>query len=409
MIKLDRWQEIYDTVSKNKLRTTLTGFSVAWGIFMLIILLGSGQGLKNGFENDFKDDAINSIWIWGGETSLPYKGNKPGKRVRMRNSDLEYIKNNLRGVEYITARFNRWNENITYKENHGSYRLRGVHPDHKFLENTLIHDGRYINELDIKEHRKVAVVSRKVQEALFDGEDPIGEHVSMLGINFKVVGVFKDEGSEREEEIIYIPISTTQRIFYGTDHIHQLMFTTGNATVEESTIIAEQVNAILAARHGFDPKDKKALYISNNTEEFENIMSVLNAITLFVWIIGIMTIIAGIVGIGNIMMITVKDRTREIGIRKAVGASPASIIQLIMQEAIVITAFAGYIGMFAGTYLLEWVSSMITDPGIFMNPEVDLNLAILATLILIVAGAIAGLIPALRASEIRPIEALRDE
>ena len=165
----------------------------------------------------------------------------------------------------------------------------------------------------------------------------------------------------------------------------------------------------MASRHSFDPADKKALYVNNNTEEFENIMSVLNAITLFVWIIGVMTIIAGIVGIGNIMMITVKDRTREIGIRKAVGASPMSIIQLIMQEAVVITAMSGYLGMFAGTYLLEWVSSMITDPGIFMNPEVDLNLAILATVILIVAGAIAGLIPALKAAEIRPIDALRDE
>lgn len=409
MIILDRWQEIYDTVSKNKLRTALTGFSVAWGIFMLIILLGAGQGLKNGFENDFKDDAINSIWLWGGETSLPYKGNKPGKRIIMKNSDLEYIQNNLNGVEYITARFNRWGETITYKDKSGAFRMRAVHPDHRHLENTLVQSGRYINDIDLKECRKVIIIGRKIKDVLFGDEDPIGKYISTLGINFKIVGIFKDEGHEREEEIVYIPITTAQKIFAGTDVIHQLMFTTGEASVEESFKIAEQVTSIMALRHGFDPADKKALYVENNTEEYENIMSVLDAITLFVWIIGIMTIIAGIVGIGNIMMITVKDRTREIGIRKAVGASPYSVVLLIMQEAIVITAFAGYLGLFSGVFLLEWVSGLITDPGIFMRPEVDINVAIMATLMLIFSGAVAGFVPAMRAAQIRPIDALKDE
>jgi len=409
MIILDRWQEIYDTVSKNKLRTALTGFSVAWGIFMLIILLGSGQGLKNGFENDFRDDAINSIWIWGGETTMAYKGLKPGRNIRLRNGDLEYIKQNLPGVEYITARFNRWNETFTYNNESGSFRLRAVHPDHQWLENTEMTEGRYINPIDVKEYRKVAIIGGKIKEVLFGDVNPIGEYISAAGINFKVVGIFMDEGSERENEIVYIPISTAQRIYNGGDIIHQLMFTTGEASVEESAEMAEQVTSILASRHTFDPSDAKALYVNNHTEQYDNIMSVLRAITFFVWVIGVMTIIAGIVGIGNIMMITVKDRTREIGIRKAVGASPYAIIQLIMQEAVVITAFAGYLGLFAGIYLLEWFSSMITDPGIFMNPEVDLGLAVMATVILIIAGAIAGFVPALRAAEIRPIDALRDE
>ena len=401
--------EIYDTVSKNKLRTALTGFSVAWGIFMLIILLGSGQGLKNGFEHDFKDEAINSIWLWGGATSMPYKGNKPGKRIRMKNADLEYIKENLAGVEYITGRYNRWNQPVSYKDKSGSFRLRGVHPDHQFLENTEMIEGRYINHRDVTDHRKSAIIGAKIKTVLFDDEDPIGENITTMGITFKIVGVFKDEGSEREEEVIYIPISTAQRIFYGTDRLHQIMFTTGNSTVEESAEMVKQVTSIMASRHGFDPADQRALWVSNNTEEYENIMSVLNAITLFVWIIGVMTIIAGIVGIGNIMMITVKDRTREIGIRKAVGASPKSVIQLIMQEAIVITAISGYLGLFAGIYLLEWVSGMVPDAGIFMNPEVEIGVAILATLILIISGAIAGLVPALKAARIRPIDALRDE
>jgi len=409
MIKLDRWQEIYDTVSKNKLRTALTGFSVAWGIFMLIILLGSGQGLKNGFELDFKDDAINSIWIWGGETSMPYKGIKPGKRIRLRNSDLEYIKRNLPGVEYITGRFNRWNQLISYGQKSGAFRLRSVHPDHQKLENTIMLDGRYINNFDVSDFRKVAVIGRKIQEQLFGEEDPIGKYVNTQGMNFKIVGIFRDEGGEREEEIIYIPISTAQRAFNGADRLHQIMFTTGDVSVEESMQMAEQVTSMLASRHIFDPKDDEAIYINNQSENYENIMGVLNAITMFVWIIGIMTIIAGIVGIGNIMMITVKERTREIGIRKALGASPMSVIQLIMQESIVITAIAGYLGLFTGIFLLEYVSSVITDPGIFYNPEVDLGLAVLATVILIVSGAIAGLVPAIRAAAIRPIEALRDE
>ena len=409
MIKLDRWQEIYDTVSKNKLRTALTGFSVAWGIFMLIILLGSGQGLKNGFELDFKDDAINSIWIWGGTTSLPYKGIQPGKRIRFRNADLEYIKRNLPGVEYITGRFNRWNQQITYRENSGSFRMRAVHPDHQKLENTIMLEGRYINKFDVSDYRKVAIVGKKIQEQLFGEDDPIGKYINTQGMNFKIVGIFKDEGGEREEEIIYIPISTAQRAFNGADRLHQIMFTMGDATVEESMQLVEQVTSMLASRHVFDPKDDEAIYINNQTENYENIMGVLNAITLFVWIIGVMTIIAGIVGIGNIMMITVKERTREIGIRKALGASPMSVIQLIMQESVVITAVAGYLGLFAGIFLLEFVSGIITDPGIFYNPEVDLGLAVLATLILIVSGAIAGFVPAMRAAAIRPIEALRDE
>jgi len=409
MIRLDRWQEIYDTVSKNKLRTVLTSFSVAWGIFMLIILLGSGQGLKNGFEHSFADDAINSIWLWGGETSLPYKGIKPGKLIRLRNSDLQYIKNNLPGVEYISGRFNRWNQNMSYGDNKGSFRLRAVHPDHKILENTILIKGRYINKFDIEDFKKVAVIGGKVKEQLFLDEDPIGKYIHTQGMNFKVVGVFKDEGSEREEEIIYLPISTAQRIFNGGDRLHQIMFTTGDASLERSLEMAEQVTSMLALRHVFDPKDKDALYVNNNTEEYDNIMSVLDAITLFIWIIGIMTIIAGIVGIGNIMMITVKERTREIGIRKAVGASPKSVIQLVMQESIVITSIAGYMGLFSGIFLLEWASTMISDPGMFMNPEVDLGLALLATLILIVAGAIAGFIPAMRAAAIKPIDALHDE
>jgi putative ABC transport system permease protein len=287
--------------------------------------------------------------------------------------------------------------------------LRAVHPDHQKLENTIVLKGRYINELDVSDYRKVAVIGQKVREQLFGKEDPMGKYVNTQGMNFKIVGIFKDEGGEREEEIMYIPVSTAQRAFNGADYLHQIMFTTGNASVEESKQIAEQVTSMLASRHTFDPTDDEAIYINNHTENYEKIMSVLNAITLFVWVIGIMTIIAGIVGIGNIMMITVKERTREIGIRKALGATPMSIIQLIMQESVVITSIAGYLGLFAGIFLLEYVSSMITDPGIFYNPEVDLGLAVLATVILIISGAIAGFVPAMRAAAIKPIEALKDE
>ena len=396
-------------MKKNKLRTFLTGFSVAWGIFMLVILLGAGNGLRNGFEHDFRDDAINSIWLNPGQTSVAYKGMKPGRYLQFENDDFDYLRNNIPGIEHSTTRFTRWNQLVSYQQRSGTYTMRSVHPAHRLVENTLILQGRFINPLDMEQDRKVACIGRTVKEQLFRDQDPIGKYIDISDVNFKVVGVFSDEGSEREEEIIYVPVTTAQKAFNAQNRVDRIIFTTGQASLEESKEMAELSRLILAERHRFSPEDERAIYVNNNNEQFDKIMSVLRAIELFIWIIGIMTIVAGVVGIGNIMMIVVKERTREIGIRKALGAKPVAIVSLILQESVFVTSVSGYIGMLLGIVLLEYISSLTDDPGIFMNPGVNIGTAIAATLVLITAGLLAGLIPAMRAANINPIVALKDE
>jgi putative ABC transport system permease protein len=409
MFEADKWQEIFSTVRKNKLRTFLTSFSVAWGIFMLVILLGAGKGLQNGFEHDFRDDAINSIWIRAGQTSEPFQGMNPGRYLRFENADFDYITTTIPGIEHKTVRVELWNQLVFFGKNSATFNIRAVHPDHQILENTLIDEGRFINPNDLVEFRKVACIGRKVKDELFKGKNPIGSYINVNGINFKVVGVFRDSGSDNEENMVYLPVTTAQRAFNRKNRVDRIMFTTGQASLEESEEMAMEAKRKLAERHRFSVTDDRAVYVRNNNEGFEKIMGVLRGIELFVWIIGVMTIIAGIVGIGNIMMIVVKERTREIGIRKALGATPYSIVSLVLQESVVITSVAGYLGMLAGIVLLAYVSSLTTDPGIFMHPGVELSTALTAVLVLVTAGLLAGFIPAMRAASIEPIEALKDE
>lgn len=408
MFDRDKWQEIFHTISKNKLRTFLTGFSVFWGIFMLVILLGSGYGLQNGILNEFKDDAVNSIWIYPGETSLAYKGFQPGRRVRFTNADYNEIAKNTRDVEHSTGRF--YVRGISnYGKEFGSYQIRSVHPGHKYLENTTVVEGRYLNNIDLDETRKVAVIGKTIKKDLFKGKDCLGEYFNIAGIAFKVIGVFSDDGNERENEIIYLPITTAQKVFNGANEVRQIMFTVGDMDVEESTKLVDEIAIKFSQKHSIHPDDNRAIYYSNNLEELAEILGIMKGIRIFVWIIGIGTLIAGVVGVSNIMLIVVKERTKEIGIRKAIGASPSSVISLIVQEAILITAVSGYLGMTLGIGLLELVSSNLPEIDFFLNPSVDLSTALSTTLILIIAGALAGLIPAKRAASIKPIEALRDE
>jgi putative ABC transport system permease protein len=410
MFNLDTWREIVDTVRANKLRTILTSFSVAWGIFMLIILLGSGTGLENGIEYQFRDDAINSIWVSAGQTSIPYRGLQPGRRIRLRNDDHDEIQRTVDGVEHISSRY--WIPTsilVSYGSESGSFTIRCVHPDHRFIEKTIVSSGRFLNELDIREHRKVVAIGSRVEEALFGDRPAIGEYIKLNRIPFRVVGVFSDEGSENEMETIYLPITTAQRVFTGSDRIHQVMFTTGDAAVDETVEMAEIVRHTLADRHDFSIDDSRALFIRNNTEFFQRFVDLMRNIRLFVWVIGIGTILAGVVGVSNIMMIVVAERTREIGIRKAVGATPWSVVGLVLQESIAITAIAGYIGMVLGVAVLEFLSPQLPNNDFFIDPSVNLKLAIGATVLLVVAGSVAGFFPARRAARIRPIEALREE
>lgn len=411
MFDVDKWQEIFSTIRKNRLRTFLTGFSVAWGIFMLMILLGSGNGLQNGVKKQFESSATNTIWVWSGQTSLPYKGMKPGRNIQLVNEDYDQIKSTVKGIDKSSSRYNIWGSNtLSYKKQSGSFNVRNVYPDYAEIEKLNIIKGRYINDPDVAQFRKVTCISTQVEEALFKGENPIGKYINVNGVPFKVVGTFTDDDNRGDENmrLIYLPISTAQRVFSGDNRINTIAITVGNASVEESKQIERNVHTKLATLHKFDPDDPRAIFTWNSLEEYQKFMRLFANIRLYIWVIGFGTIIAGIVGVSNIMMIVVKDRTKEIGIRKAMGATPWSIISLILQESVLITSLAGYFGLVLGVFVLETIGNKIEAP-FFSHPEVNLSVAIKALLLIIFSGALAGFIPARRAAAIKPIEALRDE
>jgi len=411
MIDFDTWQEIFETLRRNKLRTALTGFAVAWGIFMLIVLLGSGQGLAHGIEYQFRDDAVNSIWVSGGQTTKPYKGLQPGRQIQFENADYDEVTSRVPGVEHASARF--WvfgNQQVNYRNEWGSFTIRSVHPGHQVIERTKVIAGRYINQLDIEHFRKVVVLGDLVADALFHDEPAIGKEIRINNVAFKVVGVFDDEGSDSERELIYLPISTAQRAFSGRNRVNQILYTTGDADLPESETMAERTRLILAVNHTFDPEDQRAIFLRNNVEQFQRFVGLMAGIRVFIWIVGIGTLIAGVVGVSNIMLVAVKERTREIGIRKAIGATPRSVIGLVLKESILITAVAGYLGLVLGVAVLEGVSRILpAEAEFFRNPQVDLRTALAATAVLIVAGAVAGYFPARRAALVQPVTALREE
>ncbi len=413
MFDIDKWQEIFSTIQKNKLRTFLTGFSVAWGIFMLIVLLGSGKGLENGIHSNFDADAANSIWIFPGQTSKPYKGIQPGKYVRFTNEDYERLKREIDNLERISSRYDiRGNDLISYKNEYGSFGINTVHPDMEFIENSFPIKGRFINNIDIEKSRKVAVIGDLVEEALFkNGKSPIGEYIKIQRIPFKVVGVYSENSNnDGERRCVYIPISTAQMIFDGGNKVNNIALSVKDMTLDESKQFEEKLKASFAANHNFDKEDDRAIFIRNNQENIKEFQNAFQGIRLFIWVIGIGTIIAGIVGVSNIMIIVVKERTKEIGIRKAIGATPWSIVSSILQESILITSFAGYIGLVLGVVLMEIIAKNVpADSMMFKNPEIDMNVAISATILLIISGTFAGYIPARRAAKIKPVVALRDE
>lgn len=410
MFDLDKWQEIFSTIRKNKLRTFLTGFSVAWGILMLIILLGAGEGLQHGTENQFKGDALNSLWVNPGRTSKPYGGYNANRQIKLRNEDFEDLKQNIKGVENFSARkYLSGTSSVSYLDKSGSYGVLGCHPKEKEAEQIQIIDGRFINEKDIQEKRKVACLGRDMKLELFGDINPIGKYININGIPFLVIGYYMDEGGDRDVRRTWVPLSTHQTVFGDPNNVDRLVMTTGDASIDEANMIVDQIRTRLSKRLDFDPTDERAVFIRNRAEFYERFAQLFAGIRIFIWFIGFGTICAGIVGVSNIMMIVVKERTKEIGIRKALGASSRSIIGLIMQESIFITTIAGYIGLTLGVLILEWSGTLIQGSDYFSNPEVDIQVAIYATLLLIVTGSLAGLFPALRAAKIQPVNALREE
>ena len=406
----DKLQEIFHNLRKNKLRTILTGFAVSWGIFMLIILLGSGYGLENGVRKAFSVDAINSVWVRGGQTSMPYQGLRQGRRIRFKNDDYENLKLSIKGREYISARyFLGRNTTVRYRSLAEKFPVVGMHPEYAALEMLKTGDGRLLNASDQAGKRKVAIIGPKVKKELFSSAAAVGQYVHIKNIPFQVVGVFTDEGDEWGLDRIYIPISTTQHLFNRKNRIHNLAMTIDTNEVQSPQAVEHDIRQQLAQRHRFNVKDRRALFMHNTLVSFQKYMRLFANIRLFIWIIGIGSIVAGIVGVSNIMLITVKERTREIGIRKAIGASPASIIDLILTEALIITCFFGYLGLVAGIAALEIMAHTIQGIDYFKNPEVNLKIAFGAIFLLVLSGTLAGLFPARRAASIRPVEALHDE
>jgi putative ABC transport system permease protein len=411
MLNLDTWQEIISTLSKNKLRAFLTGFSVAWGIFMLIILLGSGNGLENAMRLNFDRHLINSLIIWGGKTSEPYKGLKEGRYIRLNNDDYEHVKQYVPEVELISSRYRLPGQNyIAFKNRSVKFPVETVYPGYELIDLIKILEGRFINDLDIDQNRKIAVISAEIKKELFKENNPIGEYIIVNGFQVKVVGVFEDNDNDTDDQCIYLPITTAQLIYGGKKDISVLTLTIpASSSVEKAVEIEENIRNQISRIHKFDPEDDRAIGISNSIEQLGRIMPIFDSIRLFHWIIGIMTIIAGIVGVSNIMTITVKERTREIGIRKALGARPGSIIGMIMQEAVLITSVSGFIGLLTGVGFLEFIRKNMPENEYFHNPEADITIAISATVLLVLAGILAGFFPARRAARIKPVIALRDE
>ena len=410
MFSRDRWLEIFDSIKKNKLRTFLSGFTVALGILIFVVLFGFGNGLDNTFDKFFKDDALNTMWLRSGRTSKAYMGYKANRRIEFDNEDLKDITSRFAFyIDGITPRMSE-SGNVGYKLESNNYSIRGVAPSHQKNEMTIMMKGRYINGLDVENKERNVVIGRLVEQDLFKGEDALGKFVSGGGRSWKVVGVFQDDGGDNEERIVYTPYTTLQLIQKNTDKLGQIIISYKPELGYAGAVAFEnKLKKYLKQKKFIDPTDPRGIFIrsaASDLKENDQFKSALSSIILFV---GIGTLLAGIIGISNIMVFVVKERTKELGIRKAIGATPNSIIGMILQEAIFITSISGYFGLLAGIGILKLIGNTLEEDYYITDPYVDLNTAIAATLLLIGFGAFAGYLPAKRAARIKPIEALTDK
>jgi putative ABC transport system permease protein len=406
----DSWREIFDTIKKNKLRTFLSGFTVAMGIFIFIILFGFGNGLQNSFAKYFTDDKVNTIRIYPSSTSLPYKGYAANRRIEFTNQDLVEIKEHFKSkVKDIVVRNTNFFQ-IKYKEKSNNYQVRAVSPGHKEAEMTVIMQGRYLNEGDVTNRKKHAVIGRLVAQDLFNDKNPIGQYIFGSNNSWRVIGVFQDEGGDREERTLYVPYTAMQEIQKNNDKIEQ-MIVIYNPEMDyaESIILEKKIENFIKKKKFISPEDNRGVYISNTGERLENSKNFEWLLQIVVSFIGIGTLIAGIIGISNIMVFVVKERTKEIGIRKAIGATPKSIIAMILHESIFITTISGYTGLIFAMITLKLIGNSLEEKYFISNPYIETGDAIWATVILIFFGALAGYLPAKKAAKIKPITALRDK
>jgi len=418
--KLKEWTEIMQALSKNKLRTFFTAFGVFWGIFMLVVMLGSGKGLQNGVSEGMGDMANNALFMWTQQTTVPYKGFPRGRRYNFNNDDTKALKENMPELEYIAPRLQifsaQGNNNVVRGERTAAFTIQGDYPDMNKIDPVNIHAGRFINENDIKDKRKVIVIGSRVKDEMFNAEEnPIGEYLRIRGVYFRVIGVYSskknDQQAERENQQIFMPFTTLQQTYNMGDVVGWYSMTSFKEI--PASIALEKAKKIVKERHSIAPTDERAIGSFNVETEFQKMENLFAGINGLIWIVGIGTLLAGVIGVSNIMLIVVKERTKEIGIQRAIGATPFAIQSQIILESVFLTATAGYIGLVAGVGLLELINYMLIKFNLggdmFARPEVDFDKAIIALGILVVSGAFAGLIPARRATKLKPIDALRDE
>jgi putative ABC transport system permease protein len=416
MFDIDKWQEIYATVSKNKLRTALTAFGVFWGIFMLVLLLGSGRGFENGVEGQF-NVAKNAIFLWSQRTSMAYKGMQPGRIVRFNNDDVAALRASLPELDVIAPRLSIGSAQIVYGLKNSGFEVYGDYPDYFKVQPFFMLKGRYLNDKDIHEKRKVAVIGTTVRDVLFGADvDPVGKYIKIKNIPFLVVGIYTVRSTQAETVMwmskqVFVSNTALQQTFNLVNQIGWFAFVPKPG--HSSAVVEQKIKKFLASRHRVHPDDVGAIGSENVEIEYQQVQGLFMIIRAFSWFVSIFTIIAGVIGVGNIMLIVVKERTKEIGIRKALGATPWSIVSMILQETIVITTLAGYTGLLVSTGIIAGINYLLkannAEGGFFANPEVDMNMAMWATVVLVIGGALIGLVPATKAAGVDPVVALRDE
>ncbi len=417
---IDKWQEIVSALKKNPVRTFFTAFGVFWGIFMLVIMLGSGRGLQNAVTQGFGDFATNSFFMWTQTTSMPYEGFKQGRRFLFNNDDYKAIKQDIREAKVVAPRLQaggyRGASNVVHGKETGAFNIYGDYPDFMKIDPVEILKGRFINNLDVTNYRKTAVIGTSVVEALFkNGENPLGDYIRIQGVYFKVVGTFKSkkQGGQADRDVnsIFLPFTTMQKTYNYGNKVFWFAITSKDNI--PASVTEEKVIALMKKRHKVNPKDTQAIGHFNVEKEFKKMSGLFLGINGLIWIVGIGTLLAGVIGISNIMLIIIKERTKEIGIKRALGATPMNIITQILLESATLTTLAGYIGLVIGVGLLSLIDKAMVSSGaqsqFFLHPEIDFNVGISALGILVVSGILAGLIPARRAVNIKPVDALRDE
>ncbi|WP_299665281.1 ABC transporter permease [uncultured Polaribacter sp.] len=408
MFDLDRWREIFQSINKNRLRSVMSGFTVAFAILLFTLLFGIVSGLSNSFKGAFADDAQNSMRVRVWKTSKPFKGLQTGRRIQLRNDDYNYVADEYANkIQYQSARIYK-NFTIKYKNEASTYNVRAVNPDHQFLEKTIIDEGRFLNERDLREKSKSIVIGRLVKEDLFGERPALGKRVNVNGSSYLVIGIFSDEGGDNEERMAYIPVTTAQMMYGNNDYISQIVLGYNpNLSLDRAIAFGNQMERDLRKKLNIHPDDQSALSVRNMAEANKGVGQFMGILYAIVILIGSGTLVAGIIGISNIMIFVIKERTKEFGIRKALGAVPSSIVGMVVQESVLITTIAGYLGLSLGTYILTLIGDSLEEDYFIKDPSVSPGIVIGATIVLILSGLIAGYVPAKRAANIKPIEALR--